>query len=301
MKDNKIKKLILLVFAYFIALNNVNSSNIAVSIKPLYSLIYMLVDNTDNLNLIVNDNSSIHDIDLTINQVKLIESSDIVIILSKSMESSLYKIAKKGKTIIVLDEVLNDVLYDTDYTSFSDSKKTNAKLKDYHFWLDIQKNKIMLQKLSNILIKQNPHNKNKYEKNLAYAIKELDLLDLELKQLLNKNIKHFMTYHNGWQYFILYYNLTSKGNIVIDSNSHHNADTQLSVKTLIELQKYIIKNNVKCIFSDYNFGDSALIELIKKENISNYILDEIGQNMPINKDLYANMMKKNIQEINKCI
>jgi zinc transport system substrate-binding protein len=281
-------------------LNSLKASNISISIKPLYSLVYMLTYNTDNLTLIIDDNSSVHDIDLKLNQVNKIKSSDLMIILSKSSELSLYNVMTNKSKIIILDELLNDMLYNIDNTSFS-YNNTNKAIKDYHFWLDIQKSKIMLQRLANILIQKNPHYKYKYQQNLNDALKQLDLLDIELKKLLKTNIKNFMTYHNGWQYFILYYKLTSKGNIVINSQSHHDLDTQLSIKTLLQLKDYIVKNNVKCIFSDTQFRDSALKAFIKKEGLSSFILDEIGENLEINKDLYANMMKKNIEEINKCI
>ena len=302
-----------IIFLYFLLItyNGVMAKDILVTIKPIYSLISIL--DPDNTNLLVKNDISPHEIDLTYSQIDLINNSSIIFAVSKNLESSVARHMEnnyKNKKIIFLDDLLIDSLshsngsiFDNDdFKSSSKGHSHSGDYIDYHFWTDISKVKIMLEKVARILIQENPKNKSQYENNLYKAIQRLNNLDKTLKnKIKNTNIDKFLIYHDGWDYFIKSYKLPSLGNINSSSGGHnHHLDSSMSIKKIKFLSDFINKNNIKCIFTENEFNDAVLSNFIKKENIKSFEIDSIGYGMENNDSLYFNMMLQNINKIIQC-
>ncbi len=314
-------KIIVIVFMS----SSIYSASIAISIKPIYSLVKELTLGVDDVKLILDTNNTPHEIEITYQQQKMINDSDLLIIVSKDFEREILN-GRKNKATIILEDLAFNEMYPfsmESFMNFQDSKNNNnasnkkhldsnnhkkhkshdhhdaENMVDYHFWLDINKNIIVLDKLKDLLIKNNPQAKDKYLANYALLKEKLLQLNVQIKNTLNtKQIANFMVYHNGWQYFIKSYDLPFMGNIVAIDNHH---DSLLSVKALLVLEKYLTNNSIKCIFIEPQFDDNVLLSFIQNKNILYYTIDPIGNNLDINDNLYSKLMLNNAKSIAQCI
>lgn len=278
--------------------------SVAVSIKPLYSLVAMITEGIYNPVLIVNGNNSPHSIKLSLKKINQIAKSDVVFISSKHLEVPIYNVAQNSNNIYEMVNFKNLTLLNFNSNNFVfksalHSHETNGI--DFHIWLDPQNSIIILQNIANILSSKDPKNTILYKNNLEKYTKKINQLHNSLKKdLYMYKSDSFAFYHNGFAYLENRYNLHNSG--ILDTGEHTGSHltTAFSNKKLLELDKFIKEKNISCVFIEPELQDKVFLNYLFKNHINYTYIDPIGYNMREDTDLYYNLLMNVVSSFKKC-
>ena len=159
-----------------------------------------------------------------------------------------------------------------------------------HIWLDPVLAKQQVMNIRDGLIAADPANKATYEANAAAYIKQLEDLDNQYQQTLQKNPNcTFITFHDAYPYLAKRYNLKQVAVVEIPEDQLTPTDVQKAVNAV---KKY----NVKALFGEPGIDNKLLTSLSKDLNLTLYELDslETGSTDPQH---YFQAMKNNLQTL----
>ena len=149
---------------------------------------------------------------------------------------------------------------------------------DPHIWTSPSKVKIIAQKIKDILVDAKPHEEKYFKANLLAFIKDLDILDNDIRNILTKtNNRSFMVFHPAWSYFAREYGLKQ---IAIEQEGKEPGAR--SLQKTIEKGK---KLGVKVIFVQKQFSLSIA------ENLGKMIGATIHELNPLAEDYFENMRR----------
>lgn len=170
---------------------------------------------------------------------------------------------------------------------------------DPHVWLDPERSIIMAENIMNALVKLQPENKEKFEANFADLKSDLEELDKEFENMVNQSkTKTFIVSHSAYGYWEDAYGLKQIG---ISGLSPTNEPSQKQLVDVIELVK---ENNLKYIFFEPNLTNK-ISEIVKNETgtetLNLHNLEAITDENIENKEDYFDLMKENIQGLQKAL
>lgn len=293
------KYLISLLIFIFLQSNSF-ANRIISSIKPVDSLVRMIVVNPDNVGLIIDNNQSHHGFNLKPSDLKKINEAKIIFYIDETNEIFLKKILENSKNIIKVPLLKKaDVrLLNMRNANEWKSKKANYKDKifDKHIWLDTKNAKEMLEIIKEELTKLYPINKKFYEKNYEIAVRKIDNLYEELeKQLKPVKDKKFIVFHDAFHYFEHQFNLNNIGAISV--HPHGN----VSIKRLKQNMVKINNQKVKCIFFEPQFNKKFTNMVAKNSGAKVLAIDAIGFNLKPSKELYLELMRNIGNSFAECL
>jgi zinc/manganese transport system substrate-binding protein len=159
-----------------------------------------------------------------------------------------------------------------------------------HVWLDPVLAKQQVTNIRDGLIAADPANKATYEANAAAYIKELEVLNSEFQQTLQKTPScTFVTFHDAFPYLAKRYNLQQVAVVEIPEDQLSPTDVQNTIKAV---KKY----KVKALFSEPGVDNKLLTSLSKDLKLNLRTLDsvETGETDP---QYYFKVMKANLQTL----
>jgi zinc transport system substrate-binding protein len=167
---------------------------------------------------------------------------------------------------------------------------------DPHLWLDpinaIHIIKGTVTELSSI----DPDNSSLYQRNGKDIIVKLELLHTQLTGM-SEEIRDipFMVYHDSYQYFEHRYQLKSLG-VMVQNINHASSAGRLAL-----IRKQLVKNKVRCLFSEPQFSDRLV--KVATDGITTQIgsLDPIGARLIPGPELYFNLMDNLINNLSSCL
>ncbi len=149
---------------------------------------------------------------------------------------------------------------------------------DPHIWLDPINLKIIATNMTKALIKEDQVNSKIYESNLNKFLKELDILDKDIRNKLSKlKNRTFLVFHPSWGYYSKRYNLKQ---IAIEIGGKNPKS-----KELIKIIKIAKKNNIKVIIAQPEFSTKSA------NIIANEIDGIVIKVSPISKNVVKNIEK----------
>jgi zinc transport system substrate-binding protein len=325
----KIYTILLLSICFIFQASQAENLKILVSINPLYSLVKNLTNGINETNLLVTPNASPHNYQLKPSDIMKIREADIIIIIDDEFEVFLSKYLSKNKLkakivkIIELPSLItlparNIKVLDLDHAeeeheaghthetgcshesghSHSHSHHHIYNI-DMHVWTDILNAQIIVQEISSILAELDKENAVHYYANAKKTKKKLQELDIEITNILDKNIqmKPFIVFHDAYQYLEKRYNLQNAGSVAGNNFIY-------GPKTLKQLKTNIEKYKIKCIFAEPQFSDTLVKKIAKNTGININYLDIEGGTFGFNmkpEEIYFFIMRKNAQNIRDCI
>ncbi len=159
-----------------------------------------------------------------------------------------------------------------------------------HVWLDPILAKQQVEVIRDNLMKIDPKNQAIYQANAASYIQQLEQLDAEFKQKLEKYPNcTFITFHDAFPYLAKRYNLKQVAVVDIPEASLSPADVQ---RTIEAVKKY----NVKALFGEPGVDNKLLSSLSKDLNLELRPLDSL-ETGPLEPQHYFSAMRKNLETI----
>ncbi len=155
---------------------------------------------------------------------------------------------------------------------------------DPHIWLDPINAKAILNEMVEHLIENDTKNKDKYMSNLEKALKEIDILTVDVMTDLNKSVSSIV-FHDAYQYFEERFNVKVLGAFTV------NTDVMPGAEQLAEIREIIEHDKVACVFSEPQFNPDIINAVAKDMKIKTGILDPLGATLDPGKDLYFNLIR----------
>ena len=270
---------------------------IASSINPLYQIILSITGNKADNFLIFKSNFSEHNYQLKSDDVKVLQQADLVFMIDKNYEKTLFKLIQNSSIKDKYFEVSNIeklTLFKT---------RNSFKIFDFHLWLNPENAELIAESLVKNLCVKDQKNCQFYQQNLLKFRQENQLvINLINKKLIKIKEQNFIFYHDCYQYFERYFKVSPI--MIIDYD--HAVDVK--IKKLKSLDEIVKNNKIKCLFGDINDEKNSALKIAKNYQINFQKLDVIGLNDDIknkekklNLNGYSIILLNIVDNIEKCL
>ena len=323
---HNIKKIFIIFFYAMLTMqvsNGAEKINAAASIRPLHSLLSLLMENIGEANLLLKGKASPHHYQLRPSEIKNIRKQNIIFWIGENVETSLIKplaqtqnlsnppilinMVETGKFRLLKtrDNDIDDDDHDAHKSEHDDDDAHDDHddddhhghgVNDSHIWTDPDNAEIMLKIMAKALIAADPANKILYRKNLKNALREMNNLEKQIRAKLKpsrKNNNPILLWHDGTQYFEQAFNIDNVAAII-----QPNEDVPPSGK---HLRTIINRFDAKsCIITQPQFTDKVPPALKRQNYKIVRNIDPTGNHLPAGKDLYAAFLNHLADKFNAC-
>nr|WP_246565695.1 zinc ABC transporter substrate-binding protein [Tissierella carlieri] len=291
----------------------INSGRLKIitTLFPQYDFVKEIGKDKVDVNLLLPPGVESHSYEPTPKDMVDIKNADIFIYTGEYMEPWAKKIADniEGYNLIITDasegvELLEGHGHEEDehegHENEEDENEDHAhdhSDKDPHIWLDPIYAQKMIDNITVALTKADKENKEFYIKNAEEYKKQLDLLDKEIAEALEKVNSKKVIYggHSAFSYFARRYNLE-----FITPYNGFSPNAEPTPKMIIELIKNIEDAGVKSIFYE-ELIDPKVAKIISSETGAKMILLHGAHNLSkeeIESDVrYIDIMKGNLERL----
>lgn len=267
-----------------------NELKIVVSIKPIHSIVSGLMKGVDKPKLLIKDNQTPQDFQLSPQQVKQLEAASLVLWIGPELESSLSSPLKQLPSAVRVIELLSSANLKIL------PSRSNPKLRDPFFWMDDRNIMILLDELTRLMISIDPDRSHIYTKNRRDMLVSLRKIDKEYEYGY-RGLKAGLgvMYYDTLQYFEQAYALKTLDRVAEVS------DQNIDVEKLLKVRQRILNNEAACLFIDKSMPSDNLALLIKNQSINVGELDVLAKAFTPGEDLYLQMMQYNTDTIKQCL
>lgn len=288
--------------------------NVSVSIRPLHSIVAAVMGDTGTPTLIVDDNSSPHGYQLRPSQVKGIYDSDIVFYVGDEFETFLVAALENAEDVkkVELANIPEMKIYSVreggswehghhehhsaHHEKESENHEHHDMTTDYHVWLDIDNASVMAKEIAKELSLADPENARKYLENSKAFIKKMEELKLRAERDLKPlKEKHYVVFHDAYQYFEAQFGLSGAGSITVDPN------LPPSMRRIKEIRAKIADTNVVCIFHEPEFSLRLFETVTEGSDVRRGEIDPLGRQFPAGAKLYEELFVDISEAFTSCL
>lgn len=260
---------------------SVNGPHVAVSIKPLHSLVAGVMDGVGEPQLIMSGNASPHDYALKPSDARLLENAGVIFWIGPNMELALRKslstASEGGNKALVVQMTNNEI--------------------DPHIWLDPVKAADIVEHTAEQLILADPYNADRYRQNAARMKERLVALHADLRQRLAPvSDKPFIVFHDAYGHFAKSFGLN------VAAVFTPSTDRRPGARRIANIRKLMRDMGVRCLFKEPQFDSGLLATAIEGMDWARIAdLDPIGTELAVGKELYFDLMKTNVNAVLGCL
>jgi zinc transport system substrate-binding protein len=312
-KFNFLIILSLIFFAF--SCSGKNSSGkplISVSIYPFWDIVKNLAGDEVDVSLIIPPGSSPHTFELTPGIMKKIQASAAVVYVGLNLEAFVDKVKSQypDKKYFVLSKYAEKYRYSGLMLEAEEDGHENGGHVhngehshhhrhngfDPHIWLDPVNVIKLLPKIKDLLVSIIPSKKERFEKLADDYKKKLTSLDNYIKKkVLAFKSRKIVTFHGAYLYFAKRYGMK----IVAVFEPFAGRSPAVSYRK--KLIKAIRKNGVKAVFYEPQFNRGEIETLANEAGAKTAMLDPIGSKSFSNRSTYVDLLKFNINSMEKLL
>ena len=256
------------------------------SFYPLYEFAQQVGQDKVNVQLLVPEGVEPHDWEPTIQDVQLMQKSDMIIVNGFGFENWVENLEEMNYQGIVVDT--------SDGIIRNENNENPILLsEDPHIWLNPILAKTQVQTIADAFSKSDPLNQKLYQKNAQSYMIELDKLDSKIKNDLSNCNRDFITFHDSFSYFAYEYDLNQ--HTIISSNDPHSEPTAKTLEKIINTAREL---ELKIIFTE----DTT------DPRISKVVANEIGGKILVLSPLeisgdgnYISIMTENLNHLKEAL
>lgn len=283
-------KKVLFIFIALVSFLYASKPEISVSIAPQKYFLEKIAKDKFDINVMVKAGSSPHTYEPKTSQMKSLSNSKIYFYTGIEFEKAWLDKFKKSapNTIFVDSSVGIERIAMQEHSHEEETKSNNHKDEkhddhedehdheglDPHVWLDPVLVKIQAKNIYEAVVSIDEQNKEFYTKNYEEFLKELDSLDVQIKEILKPyEHKAFMVFHPSWGYFAKRYDLEQ---ISIEMQGKEPKPNEL-----IELVKDAKIHNIKIIFVSPQFSQKSAKTIAQNIGGNVVAIDSLSENWEI--------------------
>jgi len=282
---------------------------VVVTIKPIHSLVAQLMEGVGTPSLLVDGTASPHTFALKPSGVRAVDTADVFVRVSETLEPFTRKIAAalpEGVRLVTLEDAPGlKLLYLRSGGTFEphdhgegahEAEAEHGAARDGHIWLDPDNAKVIVGYLASVLAERDPADAARLKANAEALKAKLDALTSEIaaetKPLGNRP---FVVFHDAYQYFADRFGLDAVGSITVSP------DRQPSAKRLSELRQKIRALHAVCLFSEPLFQPNLVAAVSEGTDVRMGTLDPEGALLPAGPALYFALMRNLTAGFKSCL
>ena len=307
--------------------------SVAVDIPPVYSLVAQVMKGVGTPDLIVQQGASPHGYSLRPAEAQALQDADAVFWVGEALEpwleSSIDSLAGDAKSVELMetegttelefregatfekhshgdeDDDHEDHDHDGHDHDGHDHEAHEHEAHDHddhdhhghdpHAWLDPQNARVWLDVIATDLSALDPENAATYSKNAEDGKKELDGLMSDVNaELADVKDKHFVVFHDAYQYFEHRFGLSATGSIRLGDASDP------SPARIEEIHDKVAKLNVTCVFAEPQFNRGLIDTVFEGTDAKVGVLDPLGSDLALGEDLYPELIRNLAKNLKSC-
>jgi zinc transport system substrate-binding protein len=282
---------------------------VAVSIKPIHSLVASVMEGVGTPSLIVDGSNSPHTYNMKPSDAAMLEQSQVIFWVGHELEAFLEKpieaLGENSKTISLIDAkgiAKLDVREDANFPAEEEaegegeSEHHHHDGADAHIWLDPVNAEAIVLQVAETLSNVDAANASAYKLNAEKTIAKLQALSTSLKATLAPaKGKSFIVFHDAYQYFENRFELKASGAISI------NPENPPGAKQIATLQKRIQEQKINCVFAEPQFDNKLVNLVLENSSAKAATLDPLGVDIAAGPELYEVLMRNLAQNLATCL
>ncbi|WP_322988721.1 zinc ABC transporter substrate-binding protein [Hoeflea sp.] len=167
---------------------------------------------------------------------------------------------------------------------------------DAHVWLDPANAKAFVAAISAALANADPANAAAYAANAHATNAKLDALGDEVEDILAPvHDKHFIVFHDAYQYFEKRFNIEAAGSITV------NPDVRPSAERLTGIRDKVRELDAVCAFSEPQFESRLVDVAVEGSNARPAVLDPLGATLTDGPELYFDLIRELATSMRDCL
>lgn len=294
----------LLVLAAAFSQASARELKVAVTIKPVHSLVAAIMEGAGTPVLIVEGQASPHTFALKPSSARAIEGADLFIRVSGAVEPFTERLmATLTAPVLTLADVPGLTLLDArrgasfePHVHGPNDHDDDHDGKDGHVWLDPANAASMADAIAGRLGALDGAHAGLYAANSARLKEKLSALDAQTAaHLAPVKGKPFVVFHDATQYFEARYGLTALGSITVSP------EVLPSAKRLSELRAKIASAGAACVFAEPFANPALLATLTEGTNVKVGTLDAEGLMLEPGPELYFTLMRALTKSFAACL
>ena len=286
---------------------------VSADIAPVHSLVSKVMNGLGKPYLIIPAEASPHEYQLKPSEAKSLQESKLVFWIGEDLtpwlEKGLSTLAKNATITTLLKaegiELLDfreGALFEAHDHSDHDDHDDHAGHEghdhgehDPHAWLSPSIAKAWLNLIAAKLSEVDPNNASTYYSNASSAIKDLDTLSDEINKILDPIRKEkFVVFHDAYQYFENYFNISASGAISLGDASDP------SPARLKEIKERVEKEDIHCVLAEPQYNEGLVKAVIEGTHANNAIIDPLGVSLEIGPNLYDKLIRNLAINLSNC-
>ncbi len=292
---------------------------VVASIAPIHSLVASVMQGVGEPELLIPAEVSEHDYSLKPSDLRKIANADLVVWVGEPLEAYLLKpLETEGAAQLELldaagvePHAYGEHEEEHEHQAASEeheheherhaAEKEHGHAHDHlgldpHVWVDPLRAVAILQAVAARLAEMDPANADRYTANAEHAAAELRALDDEIgARLAPLGDKPFVTFHDGYSYFVERYGLRQVGQLTVHPEQRPGA------ASLSELRATIAREGVACVFAEPQFDPAVLGSLVGAAALRVGTLDTLGAGLEPGPSLYGQLLKQNAEAVASCL
>jgi len=265
--------------------------DIVATTLPVYDMTLALCEGTDLCvgRLITENVSCLHDYTLQVDQMKMIEGANALIISGAGLEDFLHDAMKNVPYIV--DASVGTHMHSVDHPHDHEHHSDHSHENDPHIWLSPENASIMAANICDELALMYPAWQDTFAVNLTNLQKRLDLLQTYGEETLSTlPVTELITFHDGFAYFAESFGLTILEAIEEESGS------EASAEEIIHLVELIDGHEIPAVFIEKSGSDACAGIIHAETGVKIFTLD-----MAMSGNSYFEAMYHNIDTVKEAL
>ncbi len=289
--------------------------HVVASIKPVHSLVSIVMAGVGEPYLIIQGNSSPHNFRMRPSDAAKLQDAHIIFLIDRLMETSLAEAidAHVGNArvarVIELSEAEGLVRWkhreggafeghghEGEESLREDTATPSESTFDLHNWLDPVNAVAMVKEIADILSEADTTNAELYDANAQSVLHRLNELTTNIaSEMIPVRNRSFIVFHDGYRYFEERFGLTAAGSSVVNPNR------SLGAKRLKEIRDMVQEHGVSCVFVEPQFDQGFVEVVIEGTQALVGTLDPLGAHIEDGPDLYFNLLRNLSASFRDCL
>ena len=264
---------------------------IVTSFYPMYLHTINIVgeiEGVEVVNLTKPQTGCLHDYQLTTEDMKTLETTDIFVVNGLGMENFLEKVIETQKNLKIVDASNSEEIY-----LLKEGEEVNP-----HVWLSVTYAMAQVKAIQRQLCELDPEHADIYKKNALNYLNELTALRDEMHLALD-NLPHkdIVTFHEAFPYFATEFKLNIAGVI------EREPGTEPTPQELADTIKTVNELPVKVLFTEPQYSPKAAETIARETGAKIFTLDPVttGESKFENRQDYQNKMRQNMKTLQEAL
>lgn len=278
---------------------------VAVSIRPIHSLVSALMQGAGAPDLVIAAAGSPHSYNLRPSEVRLLHQADLVVwvgpeletVLSKPLASRTAKNSVVTLLLVLPKETLLPAREGGDWSDADHPAEGHAHDGvDPHIWLSPTTAGAAARLIAARLVELDADHRDLYQRNLATLLKRLDVLAQRTgARLTPLREQKYLVFHDAYQYFERDFGLRPAGALAVDP------DRPPGARRLTEIRASIRNQGITCLFTEPQFEPRLVKVLAEGTSMRVGTLDPVGADLTPGTELYFSLITDMAAALETCL